>query len=261
MKPEEAGKPSRPHRGPALAMLLLVLTTVAVALGANIWTRDLTVREVTAEGNRIVPSADIIALAGIRKNERLYNIDLNAARKRIQANQFVRAVSLTREMPDRVEITVEERTPIAAIAGTRTLYVDADGVVLPPTRSEFIFDLPILTGALPFAELVPGKRVAAEDVREALQIIATAQAISDDLYRLISEVHIDAGHQIQLFTSESGVPVLFGRGDVAGKMMKFEAFWKEFVHQRGAGELQYIDLRFEDQIVVRWNQETPLASH
>ncbi|RPH31714.1 hypothetical protein EHM92_08930, partial [bacterium] len=176
-------------------------------------------------------------------------------------NQFIRAVSVNREVPDRVLITVDERVPIAAIAGERLLYVDADGMILPPARSEYIFDLPVVTGAIPPSECIPGKRVASEAFREALQIIVAAQQISEDFYRLISEVHIDSGRTIELFTSESGVPVFFGRGDVAAKMVRLDAFWKEFVRQRGAQELQYIDLRFEDQVVVRWNEAKELASH
>jgi cell division protein FtsQ len=242
-------------------MALILIVTVALALGANMWTRDLTVREVRAEGNRIVSSGDILALAAIPKNQKLFEVDLNLARKRVQGNQFVRAVSVNRDIPDRISIVVDERVPVAAIAGDRVLYIDADGVILPPARSEFIFDLPVITGALPSSECVPGKRITSDVLREALQIVVAAQKVSDDFYRLISEVHIDSGASIELFTSEFGVPVLFGRGDVAGKMVKLEGFWREFVSQRGAGELKYIDLRFEDQVVVRWNQGSELASH
>lgn len=260
MKPEGIQQPRRP-RAAGLVMALLLIVTVGVALGANMWTRDFTVRDVRAEGNRIVPSSEILALAAIPKNQRLFDVDLNQTRKRVQTNQFIRSASVNRDVPDRISITVEERVPVAALVGEKVLYIDADGIVLPPARSEYIFDLPVLTGALPFAECVPGRRVTSDVLREALQVVVTAQKISDDFYRLISEVHVDTSHGIELFTSDSGVPVVFGRGDVAAKMVKLEAFWKEFVSQRGAKELQYIDLRFEDQVVVRWNQATELASH
>jgi cell division protein FtsQ len=261
MKPEGIQQPPRRPRAAGLAMVLLLVTAMGVALGANIWTRDLIVKDVHTEGNRIVSSGEILALAAIPRNQRLFDVDLNMARKRVQANQFIRAVSVNRDVPDRISITVEERIPIAAIAGERMLYVDADGMILPPARSEYIFDLPVLTGALPLSECVPGKRVTSEVLREAVQIVSTAQKISDDFYRLLSEIHIDSGNAIELFTSESGVPVLFGRGDVAAKMVRLDAFWKEFVSQRGAQELQYIDLRFDDQVVVRWNKTADLASH
>lgn len=261
MKSDAIQQPPRRSHAPGLVMLLLAVVTVGVALGANLWTRDLTVRDVHAEGNRIVSSSEILALAAIPKNQKLYEVDLNQARKRIQANQFIRAVSVSREVPDRISIAVDERVPVAAIPGERMLYVDSEGMILPPAHSEFIFDLPVLTGAIASAECVPGKRVTSEVLREALQIVVTAQKIGDDFYRLISEVHIGPEHSIELFTSESGVPVLFGRGDAAGKMVKLEAFWREFVSQRGAGELRYIDLRFEGQVVVRWNEAKELASH
>ncbi len=261
MKPEGIQQPLRRPRAPGLVLALLLIVTIGVALGAGMWSRDLVVTEVHVEGNRIVSANEILSLAAIPKSQRLYAVDLNAARKRVLANQFIRNVSVTRDVPDRISVTVEERVPIAAIAGERMLYIDADGMVLPPARSEFIFDLPVLTGAFPTSECVPGKRVTSDVFREALEIVSAAQKISDDCYRLVSEVHVDAGNSLELFTSESGVPVLFGRGDVAGKMVKLDAFWKEFVSQRGAGELQYIDLRFEDQVVVRWNQIAENASH
>jgi cell division protein FtsQ len=261
MKAEGIQGPARRPRLAGMVMALLVVVTVGIALGANLWTRDLTVREIRTGGNRILTSNEILALAAIPKNQKLFDVDLNQARKRLQANQFIRSVSVNRDVPDQISITVEERVPIAAIAGDKMLYIDADGVVLPPVRSEYIFDLPVLTGALPLAECIPGKRVTSDVFREALQIVSTAQKISDDFYRLISEVHIDSGQSIELFTSEAGVPVIFGRGDVAAKMVRLEAFWKEFVSQRGAGELQYIDLRFEDQVVVRWAPTAELASH
>jgi cell division protein FtsQ len=261
MKTEGIQEPARRPRVAGVIMVVLLVVTVGAALGVNIWERDLVVRDVHIEGNRIVPSSEILALAAIPKNQRLFDVDLNQARKRIQANQFIRSVFVNRDIPDRISITVDERVPVAAIPGEKMLYIDASGMILPPARSEYIFDLPVLTGALPLAECVPGKLVTSEVLREALQIVVTAQRISDDFYRLISEVHIDPAHSIELYSSESGVPMVFGRGDVAGKMVRLEAFWKEFVSQRGAGELQYIDLRFEDQVVVRWNQTAELASH
>jgi len=261
MKSEGAQQTARHPRAAGFLMVLLVMVTLGAALGANMWTRDFTVKDVRTEGNRIVSSGEILALAAIPKNQKLFEVDLNQARKRVQSNQFIRSVSVNRDVPDRISITVEERVPVAAIATDKILYIDADGVVLPSARSEFIFDLPVITGSLPLAECVPGKRVTSDVLREALLIAVTAQKVNDDFYRLISEIHIDQGASIEMYTSEFGVPVLFGRGDVAAKMVKLEAFWKEFVNQRGAGELKYIDLRFEDQVVVRWNQEKELASH
>jgi len=83
----------------------------------------------------------------------------------------------------------------------------------------------------------------------------TAQHVSDDLYRRISEIRIERAREVVLYTAEYGVPVVFGRGDVGIKLVKFDSFWREIVSHHGAHELAYIDLRFEDQVVVRWNHD------
>jgi len=111
----------------------------------------------------------------------------------------------------------------------------------------------VMTGAFQPGEFVPGRQITRSDVKEALEVLGTAQGLGDELYRQISEVRIESGRDLLFYTAESGVPVLFGRGDVAAKLVKFDGFWKEIVHHHGAHELAYIDLRFNDQVVVRWN--------
>ena len=49
--------------------------------------------------------------------------------------------------------------------------------------------------------------------------------------------------------------MVFGHGDAAAKLVKFDGFWKEVVVHRGPDELVYVDLRFEDQVVVRWSRD------
>lgn len=242
----------RRSRWPAILMTAMLLIAAGIAIGANMWKRELRVAHLHAHGNRIVTEAEILKLAEIRPNEQLFAVDLHAARMRVQQNLFIKSVAINREAPDGVTITITERIPIAAMVVDRILYLDNEGYVLPPARTDAIFDLPVLTGDLPVAECIPGKAVTSAHVREALDILATAREVGEDLYHLISEVHLEAGRDIVLYTAESGVPVVFGHGDVALKLVMFDEFWKQIVRQRGAAELTSVDLRFVDQVVVRW---------
>ncbi|HCV42045.1 MAG TPA: hypothetical protein DGH68_01070 [Bacteroidetes bacterium] len=251
-------QPNSGHRrsfGGPLLTFGLVVAIVAVAVWANLWKSDLRVADVRVKGTVIVPEKEILALASINKEQRLYDVDLLAAQRRIRQNSFVKSVEVNREAPNRISITVQERIPIAAIVLDNIKYLDADGFVLPPAHSENTFDLPVLTGAFQNAEFVSGKQFVSRDVKEALEILAAARELSDELYRRISEVHLEAGRDIVLYTAECGVPVIFGRGDAAMKLVKFDGFWKDVVPHHGAHELAYVDLRFEDQVVVRWNDD------
>jgi cell division protein FtsQ len=235
-----------------ILMAGLVLVIGALAVGANLWKQGLHVRYVKVTGNTIVSEKEVIALAGIPEKEKLYAVDLFAVRKRIEQNVFVKSVSVNREAPDGISITVEERVPVAAMVMDRVLYLDAEGVVLPPVRSDGVFDLPVLTGRLPAAECVPGKRISSAETLEALTILVTAGEVGEELSHLVSEVHIGENGDMTLTTSDAGVPVTFGRGNIPGKLVIFDGFWKSIVVPRGTADLHSVDLRFDGQVVARW---------
>jgi cell division protein FtsQ len=239
----------------APAMGLLLIVAAGLAAGANAWKRDLRVTHVSVYGNRIVKNSEILSLAGIPSNEKLFRVDLFAVRRRVENNLFIRSASVNREAPDGISITVEERRPIAVLVTDRTLFVDDDGYVLPPVRSDDIFDLPAITGDLPETECRPGKTVSSPGVREALEILAVAQAAGEETSHLLSEIHLAGEKDIVLYATEAGVPVVFGHGNTAEKLVKLEAFWKQIVAQRGPGDLGSVDLRFADQVVARWRND------
>jgi cell division protein FtsQ len=237
-----------------LVTALLLGGVAAMAVTANSWKHDFRVVRVRTEGNGIVADSDIVRLASVPRNGRLFDVDLSMVRVRVEQNPFMKSVAVERELPDGLKISVEERRPVAALVTDRILYLDAEGYVLPPVRTGNIADLPVITGEAGGADCVPGHRTKSRRLREALEILTTAQRVGDDLYRMISEVHCGPDSTFVLFTTESGVPVVFGRGDAAGKLVKFDGFWKQIVMQRGAAQLKTVDIRFADQVVVRWDE-------
>ena len=242
-------------------MAFLVIVLFGVAVWANLWKKDLHVLNVKGTGNKIVTTSEILRLGGVQKNARLFDVDLAEVRRRVKENPYIKTVSVNRDVPGSISINVVERTPLAAMGMEKLLFLDPDGVVLPPLQPDQVFDVPVLTGMLPAGDCLPGQRVTVESITDALFLLATAKRISDDLYHRISEVHIMQNREMLLYTAESGVPVVFGHGDVVMKLAKFDGFWKEVVSRRGAQDLQYIDVRFEDEVVVRWNPGTQAAKN
>ena len=238
-----------------IVLVVLFVLAVGAGLAAHNWKGDLRIARISIEGNKIVRETDILALAAIPKGARLYDVDIRSARLRVLQNPFVRHASVTREAPDGIIIYVVERSPVATLALDKMLAIDSEGVVLPSVMLTGVFDLPVLTGDLPAAECTPGHRIQARAVQEALEILVTAREVSEDLHRLISEIHIDGENDIVLYTSEAGVPVVFGRGSVPQKLLELDGFWKQIVAARSASDLASVDLRFADQVVVRWNHD------
>ncbi len=235
--------------------ITLLVVVVGLIVSANLWKTSLRVQRVTVEGNRIVETAEIMQLVRIQKNTQLQDIDLTAVRKDILSHHFIKDAVVERDLPATLKITITERLPLAIVNSAEILYLDEDGVVLPHSISKQLFDLPVLSGISPEIALAPGGTINNPDVHEALQILATSKLVSKELYHLISEVQLRSGGDIVLYAAEWGVPIIFGRGDIANKLVRLEAFWNDIAREKGSQRLQYVDLRFDDQVVVRWNQK------
>ena len=243
---------------PRLAIILgstllvgLLAAAIGATLGAHRWKQDLRVRSVEVLGNRVVSTEEIMHLAAIRPDTGLFDVDLRAVQLRVASQLYIARVAVTRNVPDGITIEVSEREPVAVLPAGRLLAIDAEGRILPPARAEALFDLPVLTG-IPVRELVPGSLLGGGGVDRALVLLRMAEQCSEELYRRISEVHIQPDSTLVVYTSESSVPVLFGKGDLARKLVTFDGFWNTIVSRRGVTALQSVDMRFADQVVARW---------
>lgn len=243
------------NRSLKLGFLGLGLLALVLIVAANYWKSDLKVRRVTIEGNRIVETAELTQLIKVPKNTQLQDIDLMAVRRDIMSHHFIKDAVVERDLPATLKVTVKERVPLAIINSSEIMYLDEDGVVLPHSISKQLFDLPVLTGLEEGIALAPGTTLKSADVQEALKILACTKLVNKDLYHLISEVRLRNGGDIVLYASEWGVPIIFGRGEIPSKLVRLEAFWRDVVRESGANNLQYVDLRFDDQVVVRWNKK------
>jgi cell division protein FtsQ len=236
-------------------MTLFLLVTVVAGIAANSWKQNLVVGEVVVRGNAIVDTDDIVSRAGVKTGAPLYDVDLGTVQRNVLGNRVIRSVAVNRELPDRIVITIEERSPIAALALGTLIYLDETGYMLPPVRSATVVDLPLLTGEIGEADLTPGKSMRSTAVREMLAIVMMAHATSEDLARNISEIHRTGEGEMVVYTAEFGVPVIFGKGETAAKLVKLDGFWKSIVQPVGGQRLQYVDLRFSDQVVCRWKPD------
>jgi cell division septal protein FtsQ len=231
-----------------IAVLAFVLWIVTLQ-----WRTHLPVSSIEVEGEQIVLKDEIVKLAEVPLGTGLYDVDLTAIGQNVERNNFIKRAVVKRDAPSVLRIVVEERSPIAllSVPGINDmLLIDGDGFVLPHVATQAVFDIPVISGIDSAQSLRVGERTDLKDVQAALEILRASEYISIDLYHLISEVQLRGGRDIMLYTADAGVPVIFGRGDPAEKLVKFNAFWKQCVNQQGLSQLQYIDLRFDDQVVV-----------
>ena len=105
----------------------------------------LVVRSVVVTGTHLVPAAQVRAAAAVPSGQPMIRVDTAAAARRVEAITQVQSAQVSRSWPDRIVITVRERTAALAVAvavpaaggassssGTVAGYdlIDASGVVV-----------------------------------------------------------------------------------------------------------------------------------
>ncbi len=240
--------------------MALVVSLAGLVVSANFWKSNLRINHIIVTGNQIVETNEILQFSHLQRGMGMYDVNLSEVQRGVLSNFFIRDVTIERDLPSTLHINVVERSPLVMVNSHDVVYLDEDGVVLPHSISRAVFDLPILSGISSTVGLKVGGTINDADVREALRIITGAKLVSKELYHSISEIHLRDGGDIILYSTEGGVPIIFGHGNIANKLVRLELFWKEIVRERGSRNLQYVDLRYEDQIVVRWNNEIKKSS-
>jgi cell division protein FtsQ len=236
-------------------VLVLIAIAVCLVFGANAWNSSLKIKQIKIDGNRIVGENEILQLTQVQMNALLYKVDLTAIQRNVMSHHYIKDAVVERNLPNSLHIQVMERIPIAMMNRSETLYLDEEGVVLPRSISHRLFDLPMISGISESEPLVPGSLMKQPDVMEALRLLAMMKTVNRPMYHNISEVQVRNGGDIVLYSAEGGVPIIFGRDDMPSKLVRLETFWNDVVRTRGTQLLQYVDLRFQDQIVAYWNPE------
>ena len=236
-------------------VLLLIAIAICLVFGANAWKSSLRIKQIKIDGNRIVGENEILQLTQIQMNALLYKVDLTAIQRNVMSHHYIKDAVVERNLPNSIHIQVVERVPIAMLNRPETMYLDENGIVLPRSISHRLFDLPIISGISASEPLVLGSTIKQPDVIETLQLLATMKIVNRPMYHNISEIQVRNGGDIVVYLTEGGVPIIFGRDEMPSKLVRLETFWNNVVRTRGTQLLQYVDLRYQDQIIACWKPE------
>lgn len=184
---------------PVLA-LLFVASLVVGSLWLVFFSSVLAVQVVEVDGARTLGQAEVRSVAAVPDGQPLARVDLDAIRARVEALAVVRSAEVTRQWPDGVLISIEERTAIAVVdIGGRIRGMDADGVVFRD-----------------YATAPPGLprvRTSAETRNDALQEAAqVVAALPDDISVRVAYVSVATIDQIELVLKD-GRTVTWGSAE------------------------------------------------
>jgi cell division protein FtsQ len=197
---------------------VLVILLVALLIGGGVWavwfSSWLAVDQVEVSGAQTASADDIRARADIETGQQLVRVDLAEAAARVRSMAVVKTVEVTRQWPDRILVSIEERVAIAVVdIGGRLRGMDAEGVVFR--------DYKRAPPGLPRVETSIG--TTSEALREAAAVIS---ALPESLTLIVDHVLVETVDQISLVLRDGRVVIWGSSADSETKAEVLEELLK-----------------------------------
>lgn len=233
--------------------------------------------QIEIRGTNYASRASVMEVFSADRGRSVLRVPLARRRKQLEAIPWVEQATVRRALPNRIEVEITERTPVAFLReGTDLSLIDAQGVILDrPLEADFHF--PVVVGISP--------AMAREDRAQRMQLfvdfLSQIRQVRPDAGDWVSEV--DLSHASDLCATLAGLPVLAGAAaggatsatapanpapesaeailvhfGAANFRDKFQILLNNLGQwEAAAGRVASVDLRFEREVVV--NPESPAA--
>jgi cell division protein FtsQ len=220
--------------------------------------------QVQVAGNQYVPRGRVLEIFAADRNRSVLRIPLNERRRQLETIPWVEQATVRRALPNRIEVEIAERTPIAFLRdGNNLALVDVHGVILDrPLKANFHF--PVITGIgadMPiedrelrmqmfagFSQQVESARAGAMD-----QVSEVDLTEAKDLRATISGLQVvntSAGAAANDAWGDADAPIVVHFGD-SDFQSKYLTVLNDIGQWRAAaGRVESVDLRFSGEAVV-----------
>jgi cell division protein FtsQ len=220
--------------------------------------------QVQVTGNQYVPRGRVLEIFATDRNRSVLRIPLDERRRQLETIPWVDLATVRRALPNRIEVEITERAPIAFLReGSDLALVDVHGVILDrPLKANFHF--PVVSGIaaeMPiedrelrmqmfagFTRQVEAARAGAMD-----QVSEVDLTEAKDLRATISGLQVantSGGTSANDAWGNADAPIVvhFGDGDFQSKyltVLNDIGQWRA-----AAGRVESVDLRFNGEAVV-----------
>lgn len=228
--------------------VLLVTLVVSLSIGSyklyKIYKRTdkFNLTKIIVNDEYMLTKGEIISQAGVVRGARVMNIDVNRIRENLKKSPFIKDAEVKIVYPAAMVINVIENKPIAYMNEKNLLkFVGSDGKVLGRVIPDKSFDLPIITD---------------NSINEnVIDYLNRTLEISQFAYHQISEICY-TGRGVEINLIKASAKVIIGRNDFEKKIVLLENFIREEYDNISFSNIDYIDFRFDKQVILKELQTT-----
>lgn len=228
-------------------LLFVFLISIYLFLHSSYFNID----KIYTTGLKQLSEEEILDFAEIVDGQNIFEIDNKSIARTIRVHHMVKDAQLIRHLPRTLEIKVEERQIWAIIPHNKEfLCIDDEGVVIDKKTTMDLSPYPLITLSKVLDKVNLGQVIDPEGI---LQIRQLWEMLSKTDQDFISDFHYNDKQELIIYSS-NGTEIKVGNEDrleeKASFIQEIIKLEKEF-EQEGLEVLEYVDLRFKGQPVVK----------
>jgi cell division septal protein FtsQ len=202
-------------------------------------------------GNRMVSDEKIFRICGFTtKKEKEIKINVDSLANRLIELRYIKGISITKRPPQLLNITVEEYDPVAFIYGRGLNLIDGEGFLIPIPGSKITWDLPFISGIRQGLGRL-GNKTKAADAYLALEIVRYLEDENPLLASMVSEINLSNSKIIELHLIKGGTKIRVNRESFYKELYVLKNYIANYLDWSQLAKIEYIDLRFENQLIVK----------
>jgi cell division protein FtsQ len=208
------------------------------------------------QGNSHVTRAQLLSIFGEDVERNIFRVSLDDRKAELEQLPWVEHATVMRLLPNRLRVSIGERTPVAFVRqGNHIGLVDGNGVLLDmPTRvqADMHYSFPVVTG---IAQNDPLSLRAAR-MKLYARFTGDLDASGERISEKLSEVDLSNPEDVRAAIPDKGgeVMVHFGEDNFLDRYRKFEEHLPEWRAQYP--RLSSVDMRYERQVVLEMQPGT-----
>ena len=212
------------------------------------------------EGNTHVTRAQLLGVFGGDVERNIFAVSLEQRRADLERLPWVAHATVMRLLPNRMRVSVVERTPVAFVRqGSHIGLVDANGVLLDmpvDAKAKEHYSFPVVTG------IVANDPVSTRSARMKIferftsELDGSGEKISEEL----SEVDLSNPEDVQAMIPDHSTEILvhFGEDNFLERYRRFKEHLPEW--RTLYPKLSSVDMRYEQQVVLQMPPGSPSSN-
>ncbi len=232
-------------------LVLFIAINVVLFITAKNYKPEFNLKYLVIENNKIIPTEVLIEFANIKDKETLSSLSAELIVDRIEKHPYVKRAEGSFVDSNTIKVRIEEVEPFVMILyNNKNLIITKDKKLIPDDIRLNILDLPVVTFD---ADL---KNIQLKDSKLFDLIFKSLENLHNTdkaLFEIISEMNVNKNFDLTFYLTKPKGKILIGKEVNKTKAIYLSEFWRKVILTNPANEYEYIDFRFNDQIVVKFS--------